>query len=527
MSGIGVKTSQASPDVEVLEPAVLTEHELDAVRARQAEFLRHLWDRRRTIFRTAVLAFVVSTAVALAIPKSYTSTAQLMPPDTQSPSSMAMVAAMTAKASPGLAGMAGDLLGLKSSGALFIGVLRSETAQDDIVDRFRLQKAYGAKLIIDARKRLDANTMISEDRKSGIISISVTDRDPQRAADLANGYVEELNALVNRLSTSAAHRERVFLEDRLKVAKVDLDDASSALAQFSSRNNTLDIQTEGKAMLDAASTLAGQLVAAQAELEGLRQIYTDNNARVKALNGRVAELRKQLQKLGGLPPGSAPAGTTTANASNSSSAAGAADPPSAADTSSSQAADAAPGKIGGLPFPSIRSLPLLGAKYSDYYRRAKIQETVFELLTEQYELAKVEEAKETPSVKVLDPGKVPERKSYPPRLLIISLSTFLSVAGVLVWVIGARNWEKTAPTDPRKVLAQEIAATVKARLPWATPNGHSSASPENVSELPRGENGDTAENGHSASRAPGSASPLHKIWQRFTRRPPANGGPSS
>ena len=88
--------------------------------------------------------------------------------------------------------------------------------------------------------------------------------------------MDELNSLVAQLSTSAAHRERVFLEERLKVAKVDLDDAANALAQFSSKNNTLDIQTEGKAMLDAAGTLAGQLVAAEADLQGLRQIYTDN-----------------------------------------------------------------------------------------------------------------------------------------------------------------------------------------------------------------------------------------------------------
>ena len=152
---------------------------------------------------------------------------------------------------------------------------------------------------MNARKMLDQNTAISEDRKSGIITISVTDRDPQRAAAIANAYVDELNSLVAQLSTSAAHREREFLEDRLKVAKVDLDEASNQLAQFSSKNNTLDIQVEGKAMLDAAGSLAGQLIAAESELQGLRQIYTDNNARVRALNARVSELRKQLNKLGG------------------------------------------------------------------------------------------------------------------------------------------------------------------------------------------------------------------------------------
>src|SRR5438034_5925227 len=119
--------------------------------------------------------------VAFLIPKSYTSTTQLMPPDPQSTSGMAMMAAMAAKAGGGLGGVAGDLLGLKSSGALFIGVLRSETSQDRLVQQFDLGKVYGIRLVTDARKKLDENTSISEDRKSGIISISVTDHSPQRA----------------------------------------------------------------------------------------------------------------------------------------------------------------------------------------------------------------------------------------------------------------------------------------------------------------------------------------------------------
>jgi capsule polysaccharide export protein KpsE/RkpR len=450
MSGTGVKQSPDTRGTELLEPGsngegTLEEQEFAAVAERQAQVLRLLWERRPFFLRAAAIGLLSSTLVAFLIPKSYTSTAQLMPPDSQSASSMAMMAALAAKAGGGLAGMAGDLLGVKSSGALFIGVLRSQTAQERLIQEFGLQKVYGTKLITDARTKLDESTMISEDRKSGIISIRVTDHDPKRAAALANGYVNELNSLVAELSTSAAHRERVFLEERLKVAKVDLDDAANQLAQFSSKNNTLDIQTEGKAMLDAAGTLAGQMIAAQSELEGLRQIYTDNNPRVRSLNARVAELRKELGKLGGRT------GDTVNVASSS---------PSASN---------------GMPYPTIRSLPLLGAKYTDYYRRVKIQETVFEMLTEQYELAKVEEAKETPSVKVLDPAQVPERKSSPPRLLIMLLGTFLVFSMSVVWVLGAEHWRTANPGDPRRILAQELAqefvATLKARAHWFSRNG--------------------------------------------------------
>jgi uncharacterized protein involved in exopolysaccharide biosynthesis len=444
-----VTQTAAKTQIEAAIPPVIDELpvqevSLEEARERQAKLLRLLWDRRRSLIRASAIALLASTLVAFLIPKSFTSVTQLMPPDAQSSSGMAMMAAMAAKSVGGLAGMAGDLLGLKSSGALFIGVLRSQTAQDRLIQEFGLQKVYGLygkTSRTDARKKLDENTSISEDRKSGIISISVTDHDPKRATDLANGYVDQLNSLVAELSTSAAHRERVFLEDRLKVAKRDLDDAGDQLAQFSSKNNTLDIQTEGKAMLDAAGTLAGQLIVAQSELEGLRQIYTDNNPRVRSLNARVGELRKQLDKLGGTPADAAKGAKSSAEVSN------------------------------GMPYPTIRSLPLLGAKYADYYRRAKIQETVFELLTEQYELAKVEEAKETPSVKVLDPAQVPEKKSFPPRLLIMFLGTFLVLSMSVVWVLGAEHWRTGDPDDPRKILAKEVVASLKTRAHWFSRNG--------------------------------------------------------
>ena len=361
-----------------------------------------------------------------------------------------MMAAMAAKGGGGLAGVAGDLLGLKSSGALFIGVLRSESSQDRLVQQFDLKKIYGTRLVIDTRMRLDENTSISEDKKSGIITISVTDHSPQRAAALASAYVDQLNLRVSELSTSSAHREREFLEERLKVAKRDLDDASNQLAQFSSKNNTLDIQQQGKALLDAAGAIAGEMIAAQSQLEGLRQIYTDSNSRVRSLHARVAELRRQLEKVGGTQGN----GATGTGASTD----------RTGDPSAAKAG-------GGLPYPTIKSLPLLGAKYADFYRRAKIQETVYELLTEQYELAKVQEAKETPSVKVLDPAKIPEKKSFPPRLVIMFLGTFLAFAMSVVWVLGSARWEEVDTQDPRKVLLHEVAGAVKARIPWAHSNG--------------------------------------------------------
>jgi hypothetical protein len=146
--------------------------------------------------------------------------------------------------------------------------------------------------------------------------------------------------------------------------------------------------------------------------------------------------------------------------------------------SSSPSPDPASVRPSDMPYPSIRSLPLLGVKYGDFYRRAKIQETVFELLTEQYELAKVQEAKETPSVKILDPAGIPERKSFPPRLLIMFLGTFLALALSLGWVMGAARWHEADAQDPRKILGREVADAIKASFPWAPRNGHVAAASE-------------------------------------------------
>jgi hypothetical protein len=116
-------------------------------------------------------------------------------------------------------------------------------------------------------------------------------------------------------------------------------------------------------------------------------------------------------------------------------------------------------------------LPLLGVTFADLYRRTRVQEAVFEALTQEYELAKVQEAKETPSVKVLDDARVPERKSFPPRLTIIFMCTFLALAVTMVFSLGRARWAEVDANDPGKVFAHEVFQTMNAHMPWATPNG--------------------------------------------------------
>jgi uncharacterized protein involved in exopolysaccharide biosynthesis len=405
--------------------------------SRAVGVLRLFWEERRFLGRAFLAGLLAGCLVAFLIPSQYQSSVQLMPPDNQSSSGLAMLAALSAKSGSGLGGVAGDLLGIKSSGALFVGILTSRTVKDRLVDRFQLKKVYSAKLDEDARNKLAENTGVSEDRKNGIIDISVTDRDPKRAAAIAQAYVDELNQLVAELSTSSAHRERVFLEERLTAVKRDLDDASVKFSQFASKNSAIDIKEQGRAMVDAAAKLQGELIAAESESKGLEQIYTANNVRVRAVQAKISELRRQLEKLGEV-------GAVDAN------------------------------QKGGLSnplYPSIRELPILGVTYSDLYRRTRIQEAVYEALTQQYELAKVQEAKETPSVKVLDAARIPERKSFPPRLLITGLVSFSFLGGAVLFVLVRVRWDKTDTQDPGKLLAQEVFRTMNAHMPWASPNG--------------------------------------------------------
>jgi uncharacterized protein involved in exopolysaccharide biosynthesis len=398
--------------------------------------LKTLWTHRRRLLRAALLAVVVSIVFALIIPVRYQSETLLMPPDGQAGEGLGLLAALTGRGGLGsFGGMAGDFLGLKSSGALFVGMLGSDTIRDAVINKFHLMQVYHAKKIEDARKALAQCTDLSEDRKSGIISIGVTDRDPRRAAAMAQEYVTQLDRLAAEVSTSAARRERIFLEERLQKVKVDLDTAAKNFSDFASKNTAIDIPAQGRAMVEAAAILQGQLIAAQSELSGLQQIYSANNFRVRSTQARVNELQKKLNELGG-------AGTQ-----------------GQVETSNSL-------------YPSIRQLPLLGVTYADLYRETKVQETVYELLTQQYELAKVQEAKEIPVVKVLDPPLVPTKKSFPPRTLVVALGTMLGVSFAIAWILGKNHWDAVDINQPHKAFAMEVFTTVRARIPRFSTNGH-------------------------------------------------------
>jgi uncharacterized protein involved in exopolysaccharide biosynthesis len=461
----GLKLMQTSSKSHAVMEETLSAKEVlapewngDLSRERVLPRLRLLWGMRRFLRRFALVGFFVATLIAFLIPSEYESSARLMPPDPQSGSGLALMAMLGGgqNGGQGLGALATDLLGAKTTGAMFIAVMRSRTAEDGIIQRYDLKKVYWTRLQESARKRLENNTAISEDRKSGVITVTTTDHDAKRAAAITGAYIAELDTLTAQLNTSAAHRERVFLEDRLNKINVDLESAEKDFSKFASKNATIDISAQARAMLEGAASLQGQLIGAESQLEGLRQIYSDNNIRVRSTQARIAELRNQLQKMGGTSGGSAPA-------------------------SDQSATDNA--------YPTLRQLPILGVPYADKFRQLKVQEAVYETLTKQFELAKVQEAKEIPSVKVLDQPEVPERKSFPPRLLIIIAGTACAVLLGAAWVFGTARWRRIDPHDPGMRFAQEIFGTVRAGMPWVTANGSNGNA---------GANGNSGSNGKQA-----------------------------
>lgn len=394
-------------------------------------FLRNCWAKRRMIVTIVAIGTLASVIYALCLPKEYTSTTVLMPPDSSSPSSD-----IISMLSPGTGGsIAAELesqsLGISTPGDLFVAVLESRNVEDGLIRRFNLSQYYGTRLIEDTRRSLEGDTKIGLDEKSGVIGISVTARSPEFASNLARGYVEELNRVVTDNSTSVAHRERVFLEGRVNATKKDLDEAAKQLSQFSSKSGAVDVASQTKSMVDEGLKLQAALIDGRSELAALRQSYSEDNVRVRAQEAHNAELQRQLEKMGGVP--------------------------NAGDVSTGD---------GKSPYPTVLQLPTLGLTYYDLERRLEVEESLWEALTKEYEAAKVQEAAEIPSVQVLDSANVPESKSGPRRRLIVMFGAMLSLFLSLMLVYIQMAWEGVSSENELKQLITTAAGASMQPQRW-------------------------------------------------------------
>jgi len=428
-------TEVVEPD-EQLQPSTRRAVQNPASAPNWVENASLLWLKRRTLLRTAGISLALALAIAFLLPKQYESSARIMPPS-NSMGGTALVAALAGRAGGNLGSLgalAGGLLGGGGNTALFIDLLRSGSVSGHLIDRFDLQHVYRKRYRIDTAKRLAHVTNIVDDKKSGVITLTVTDTDPVRARDLAQGYLDELNQLVNRTNTSSAHQERLFIEKRLLGVKGDLEKAQQNLSEFSSTHATIDLKEQTRAMVDAASRLQAQLIVAQAELESLRQIYGDGNVRVRSAESRIGLLQAEIAKMSGSSKALPADGEGVENATSNN---------------------------GDELYPSLRQLPRLAVPYANLYREVQVQQTVYELLTQQYEMARIQEAKDVPVISVIDAPGIPEKKSFPPRLLLSLLLTMISTSVAAAVILVQSRWRQIPANDSRKVLGNQISSSLQ------------------------------------------------------------------
>ncbi len=402
-----------------------------------------LWEKRRTLAWTAAIATMLALVTGLMIPKRYESSARIMPPANSMSGSalLASIAGGGANSLGSLGSLASFIQGGVGNTSLFVDLLRSASISGDLIDRFNLQYVYKKRYRIDTAKFLASRTMISDDKKSGVITLTVSDTDPVRARDMAQGYLDELNTLVNRTNTSSAHQERLFIERRLLGVEHELETAQERLSDFSSTHATVDIKEQSRSMVDAAARVQGELIVEQTSLDSLRQIYGDGNIRVRSAQARIASLQAEIAKMGG-----------------SSTAPPASESDSGVDTATSSSSDE--------PFPALRQLPRLAVPYANLYREVQVQETVYELLTRQYELARIQEAKDVPVISIIDAPGIPEKKSFPPRILIVLLVPIATVIATAFFLLLRFQWMQIPAHDPRKALVQHIGEDIPKRLNW-------------------------------------------------------------
>lgn len=345
--------------------------------------------RRKLIGSVVGGAFILSVIISLLLPKIYASTTSILPPQQESSLGVGMAASQLPG---GLGGLAGGFLGLKSPADLWVGILKSQTVHDAIVHRFDLMNAFKVTTIEDARHILIGKTSITKS-KEDIISITVEDKDPQRATLIANAFVEELDRVNKSVVMSAGGRMRAFVEKRLNEENAELIKLEEAVKLFQEKNGAVKLDDQSKAIIDTIGKVKGQLMAKEVELQTFLSYATPNNPQAELLKSQVEELKGSLKEL---------------------------EQGKKEDTPSSKSI-----------FIPTAKMPDLALQYARLLRDMKVQETLHGLLTQQYEISRIQEAKDSPTVQVLDVAKVPERRIKPKRTQIVLLSilsaTFASI----------------------------------------------------------------------------------------------------
>jgi tyrosine-protein kinase Etk/Wzc len=349
--------------------------------------------RRRLIAGVTIGCAVLAGIVSLILPKQYTATTVLLPPQQNSSLAGALTSQLGSLGS--MAALAGGF-NLKNPNDMYVGMLHSETVEDGMIDRFGLMREYHKRYLSDARKALERHVTIEGSGKDGLIHISLEDRDPQRAAVLANGYVEQFQKLSQNLAITEAGQRRLFFQQQLEKAKDDLANAEEALKQTEQTTGLIQLDSQARALIESAASLRAQIAAKEVQIQAMRTYATGENAELVEAQQELDSLRAELAKLGG----------SEANAN-------------------------------ALIVPKGQ-MTQAGLEYVRRLRDVKYYETIFDILARQFEIAKLDEAKEGALIQVVDPAIRPDRRSFPKRTLIVVVATAVGLfLGILIALVQA------------------------------------------------------------------------------------------
>jgi tyrosine-protein kinase Etk/Wzc len=381
--------AQSEPMIDDRADPVGAETEVSAL-----DVLVPLLERKRFIVRFVLGAALLATVVALLLPVRYEAKTVLLPPAQNSSISSALLGQLGGLGSLGsLASLAGGGLAIKNPADMYVSFLTSRTVEDAMIQRFELMKEYRKKRMSDTRKEFERRTTAVAGTKDGLIRISVEDRDPKRAAELANGYVEEFRRLSASLAITEAARRRLFFEQQVQQAKDKLTEAEEAMTKTEQSTGVLQIYSQARALIESAAILRAEVVAKQVQIEGMRSFATDDNPNLVLAKQELAALQSQLEHVAG------------------------------SQSDSGSDINLSKGRV-----------TQSGMEYLRRFRDLKYEETVFELLAKQFEIAKLDEAREGAIIQVVDAAVPPDKKSSPQRTLIVMASTVLAFFVAVFWV---------------------------------------------------------------------------------------------
>jgi len=351
------------------------------------DFLVILAEKKRTILIVTLATVVLAVGLAFILPPSYTATVTLLTPQ-QNTSLSATLASQLGSVS-GMAALAGGSgFGLRNPNDVYVAMLKSRTVEDAMVQHFGLMSEYNKHFPTDARRALERHAKVDGNAKDGLIHVSVEDRDPVRAATLANGYVEQFRKLSEHLAITEAAQRRLFFQRELEDSKNNLENAEEALKETEQKTGVIQLDSQARALIEAAASLRAQITAKQVQIEAMQTYATGENAQLVQAQSELQSLRAQMAKLGGSESGDeliVPKGKVTE----------------------------------------------AGLDYMRKFRDVKYYETIFEILARQFEAAKLDEARQGAMIQVVDVAVPPDRRSFPKRGLIVMLAL---VVGLLIGI---------------------------------------------------------------------------------------------